>query len=139
MYELNPIVDSRGSVTLQNVVDTLGWEELKNSPYAHEIRRLLQVSGGTAGRKILGLNVWINIAMNKMEPGIKYVISDCRYTNECRAIEDRGGMVWRIERPGIEKMSHASEQLQYDYHTVIHNDGSLDDLTDKVVYAYGNG
>lgn len=69
------------------------------------------------------------------------VISDVRFPNEVEYIKNRGGYVWRIERPGLTypKDQHPSETALDDYQgfdEVIVNDGRLDDFRKKVVEVY---
>jgi hypothetical protein len=66
-----------------------------------------------------------------------WIITDVRFPNEAQAIKDRGGIIIRIERPGGESHcggAHASETAldDYDFDIVINNDGTIDELIDKV-------
>lgn len=67
------------------------------------------------------------------------VFIDCRFINEVKAIQDAGGRVFRVKRPGFEspKFNHPSEteQLQITddkLQGVIMNDGTLEDLKLRV-------
>ena len=89
--------------------NTVGW---KSTP-----RKLLQLMGTECGRQILHPNIWINalFADYKLEgrlvakglidaPDINddimpsWIITDVRFPDEVKAIEDRGGIVIRLER-----------------------------------------
>jgi hypothetical protein len=62
-------------------------------------------------------------------------VSDCRYPNEAAAIRARGGLVLRVERPGVEPINaHRSEVALdgFDFDAVIDNDGSIEDLVAKL-------
>jgi hypothetical protein len=64
-----------------------------------------------------------------------FIISDCRYINEYNSIKERGGLMIKVERPGIETQNHASETgldsiTDWDY--VIQNNGTIDELIEKV-------
>ena len=66
-----------------------------------------------------------------------WIITDCRFPNEFRAIKDNGGVVIRIERDCIKPVNaHPSEialdDFQFDF--VIENNGSLEDLTRSVTF-----
>lgn len=66
------------------------------------------------------------------------VISDVRFPNEVEYIKNRGGHVWRIERPGLSypKDQHPSETALDNYQgfdEVIVNDGSVEDFRKKVL------
>jgi hypothetical protein len=63
------------------------------------------------------------------------VISDVRFFNEVDAINNKGGRVWKIERPGAglqgAAAAHASEKLdipEEHFQHVIVNDGTLSQL-----------
>lgn len=75
---------------------------------------------------------------------LEMVVPDVRYKNEASAIEDRGGLVLRLERPGYqnrltpEQRAHSSEcdlddwQEGPNYH-IIENDGDPARLLQKVL------
>lgn len=70
----------------------------------------------------------------------KWIISDTRFINEVAAIKERGGVVVRVNRPADvdenpAESKHASETALDDYTDwdyVIENDGTLEDLVEKV-------
>jgi hypothetical protein len=61
-------------------------------------------------------------------------ITDVRYENEAARVKQMGGVVWEIVRPGLESDGHSSEvplpRRLID--TVIINDGTIEELDDKV-------
>ena len=64
-----------------------------------------------------------------------WVITDCRFENEAMAVKSQGGIVVRINRPGVHPVNaHGSEvgldNYLFDY--VINNDGTLDELRREV-------
>lgn len=79
-----------------------------------------------------------------------WIITDVRFPNEAQAIKDRGGIVIRVERKpfnragGMEGNKQFSEQIKEDTHPsetalddyefdhVIDNNGSIEDLIEKV-------
>jgi hypothetical protein len=131
IYTLNPFVD--GSRRLREVVEEYGYEIAKrNFP---EIRRLLQVYGTEVGRELYGSSFWIDRLFSKIGYRDRIVISDVRMTNEVDAIKARGGIIVWVDRPGLERMSHASEQM--DHASVcdhrISNDGTLEDFYSRTV------
>ncbi|MGZ4518813.1 MAG: deoxynucleotide monophosphate kinase family protein [Mycobacteriaceae bacterium] len=70
------------------------YEWLKaNTTYREFLQNL-----GTAVRDHLGELTWVNAALDQAEDGGKYVVTDVRYQNEARAIQARGGQVWRVRR-----------------------------------------
>jgi len=139
VYAINPKVDSNGMITyLRDVIDTYGWDGYKETKWADDIRRILQVVGTEGGRKVIGENVWVDATLNNLEDG-KYVFSDVRFPNEADAIRNMGGYVVRIIRPGIEPANnHPSETAldRYYFNDVIHNDKSLEYFQNLVRWLY---
>lgn len=78
----------------------------------------------------------------RLYPEIDVVaITDLRFENEAQRVLDLGGVVWRVNRPGIESDGHASEQRLPD-HLVSHEidnsvEGDFDHLSDEVYAAIG--
>lgn len=84
---------------------------------------------GQTCRDVLGETVWLNRVLppdSVLKESI--CISDVRQENEYWAIKQRGGVVWKITRPGTEKrgMDGLLDHLTFDAHIV--NVGSLMDL-----------
>ena len=109
-------------------------------------RWALQHMGTEAMRKNIDDQIWVKATMRKVKPlldaGQKVVITDVRFPNEAQAIIDAGGELWRIDRPGLEPATHASETAMDGYehwHQTVHNDGALSDLWNKTFTAVNNG
>lgn len=146
LYALNPIVgesDLSGqgytdirTLCVQDVIDEYGWNGYKESKYKDEIRRLLQRLGTEAGRETLWDSIWVDATLKNLDPSKKYVVSDARFLNEFQAIKDRGGEIWRIERPGVGALNdHASETeaLRWPkFDVTIVNSSTLGALVDRV-------
>lgn len=69
----------------------------------------------------------------------QWIISDVRFPNELKAIKDRGGICIRVLRPlprlPIEPDPHISESAldnSDDFDYMVINDGTIDDLVEKV-------
>lgn len=130
LYVLSPKIDN--IVRLSEYVDDYGWDVAKQN---QEVRRLLQVFGTEVGRKMFGLDFWIDIALKDLSGDTQVVISDVRFPNEADAIAKLGGSVWRINRKNHSAVNgHASEHAMdnYMFSHFIYNDGTLDDLSDEV-------
>jgi len=119
------------------------------------VREFLQRLGTDAMRNNLHENVWVNAFWIDYK-GIKYaqgtagydpykpkdilkypnwIITDVRFENEYNSVKRRGGLMIKVERPGIETQSHASETgLDHitDWNYVINNSGSIEDLVREV-------
>jgi len=111
------------------------------------VREFLQKLGTDAIRQGLHDQAWVNALFSdyteeKVGSGPlsyieypKWIISDLRFSNEYSAIKERNGIVIRVERPSIGQTSnHISETAldDYTFDKVIVNDGSIDDLREKV-------
>ena len=77
--------------------------------------------------------------MKRLEEKLKghdrVVIDDVRFLNEVEMIRRLGGRVIRIDRPGPNENTHASENELNDFDGwdgVIVNDGTLEDLAERV-------
>jgi len=85
------------------------------------IREILQIMGTDIMRSFDD-NVWINLTFAKIE---KYavrpysVITDVRFKNEAKAIEEAGGMVIRLRRNETQESAHPSE-LEMDSYPFKH-------------------
>lgn len=132
-------------------------------------RLLLQLLGTECGRQIIHPNIWVNSLFADYIPndkGIydsrikstihhkskypKWIITDLRFPNEKKAIEDRGGIIIRVNRnPHDRNFSRLNPvslmtQIQEDTHEseialddsiflyTINNNGSIEELIVKV-------
>jgi hypothetical protein len=130
LYVLSPKLDN--VVRLSEYVDEYGWDVAKQN---QEVRRLLQVFGTEVGRKMFGLDFWIDIALKNLDGSSKVVVSDVRFPNEAETIKKLGGSIWRINRHNLNAVNgHPSEHAMDSYMVshVIYNDGTLNDLSDEV-------
>jgi hypothetical protein len=133
LYEMDPLVpqvykDSIINYRLQDLVDSYGWDKVKvDYP---EVRRLLQELG-VGARKLFGDTFWINEALFDVAPQDKVVVSDVRFENEAKWIQDFKGQIWRIKRVGnVAVNEHVSEsQLDgYPVDQIFVNNGTIEDL-----------
>lgn len=88
------------------------------------------------GKAVRDMNkdAWVN-SMMKDYHGQRWIISDTRYVNEANAVKKFGGLCIRVVRPGVGPVnSHESETAMdnFPYDDIITNDGTLEDLRDKV-------
>jgi len=114
------------------------------------IRDFLQRLGTDALRQGLHPNTWVNALMieykqlhfaGKDSEGAdlfsypNWIITDCRFPNEATAIKNAGGVIIRVNRPGINAVNtHPSEvaldHWHFDY--IIENDESIAELKHQV-------
>jgi hypothetical protein len=99
------------------------------------VREFLQKLGTSALRDGLHENSWINALMADYKSDSNWIITDTRFPNEAEAIKKAGGIIIRIERPGIDPVNlHTSETSldNWDFDHLVINDGSITDLTKKI-------
>ncbi|MCA3186933.1 MAG: deoxynucleotide monophosphate kinase [Cupriavidus sp.] len=94
-----------------------GAEKETPSPYLAGVspRHALRTLGTEWGRGHISESLWRDAAMARAEmhraEGRKVVFDDMRFPNEAAAIRERGGLLIKIARPGLEPQrgQHASE------------------------------
>ncbi|AKZ59167.1 putative GP52-bacteriophage PHIC31 [Streptomyces ambofaciens ATCC 23877] len=117
------------TVRLGEIVRTLGWELAKETP---EVRRFLQELG--AAVRAIDEDFWLRAAMKTVmeanDGGVPVVITDVRYPNEAASLKRAGFRLVYMERPGVPRMDHASENslTPADADDYIHNAGDVDEL-----------
>lgn len=134
LYILNPYIAD--GIRLREAIDEHGWELVKTG--FPEVRRLLQIFGTEIGRKMIADDVWVQMSTRDLKPEDNIVFSDVRFPNEAQAIKALGGVVWRIERPGVDAVNaHVSETSMdgWEYDAIIDNSGTLEDLLAQVETA----
>lgn len=80
-----------------------GWQPMT-------VRDFLQKLGTDAMRNGLHDNVWVNALMADYYEDSNWVVTDTRFPNEAMAIKESGGIIIRIDRPGVKPINdHPSE------------------------------
>lgn len=149
VYVLNPSIvwdykyglayHAKSITTLQEAIDKHGWDGVKSTGWGKAVRELLQRMGTEVGRNTLGQNIWVESTFSSLNVSRDYVITDCRFQNEAKAITNLGGLVVRVTRPGVGPLNdHISETDLDDWiwNAKIDNDGSLTDLKESVRVLY---
>jgi len=117
-------------------------------------RRLLQILGTEAGRKLIHPNIWVNALFTKYRPipakieNLKegediltkewkvpnWIITDVRFPNEVEAIKRNEGFVIRTNRNSTDNSYHESEIALDDYPFTykLDNNGSILNLVKQV-------
>jgi hypothetical protein len=99
------------------------------------VRDFLQKLGTDAIRDSLHENTWVNATMVDYTAESNWIITDTRFPNEAEAIKKAGGIVVRINRPGVQPINpHPSETSldDWNFDAVINNDGDVSDIVHKV-------
>lgn len=105
-------------------------------------RHLAQTLGTEWGQQCVGRGVWINLLKQRLLVALRrrvthVVVTDARFALEADWLREQGGVIWRIERAGIDAVrEHASESdmVAIKPNRVIRNDGTLDDLRQSIGY-----
>ena len=118
--------------------------ESKSFEHSYGWRTFAQRYGTEAHRDLFGDDFWVDLILPE---NFKYspledliVVTDVRFKNEAKRISDLGGHIIHITRPEIESNDpHISEErLPSEYISYnICNDGSLENLKDKVIEVIG--
>jgi hypothetical protein len=112
------------------------------------VRALLQEYGSDV-RRADDPDYWVkrwaqsvsSIAAGRPVGECHVVSPDCRFPNEARTVREMGGLLWKVERPGVDGSGHVSETALahwFDYDAVLVNDGTLADLhtqVDRLLHA----
>jgi hypothetical protein len=115
------------------------WQDRKDTPIpalGASPRRLMQTLGTEWGRQLINPDIWLVLAKQRLlafGPGM--IISDVRFENEANWVRSLGGLVIHLVRPSAPKIEqHISEAgvLVNDLDLVIHNNGTLEQLFDRV-------
>lgn len=87
-------------------------------------RMMLQRLGTELMRTQLHPNVWINSRMATFNENSNWIMTDCRFDNEAKAIREKGGILIKIRRPFSLRFPDLAEYgLEYDYdHDRLCND-----------------
>jgi len=95
-------------------------------------RHAMQTLGTEWGRQLIHPDFWIIAWKNRIEDIQRVVADDLRFVNEELAVHAKGGIIVRVNRPGLEAPadSHASESevdsIRHNY--LIENDGTPSDM-----------
>lgn len=76
-------------------------------------RAMMQTLGTEWGRRQVHQNIWVNTMRVEAERcAAPIVIDDVRFPDEAKLVQELGGTLWRIYRPGLNTHDHASERAQ---------------------------
>lgn len=124
----------------ESTIDAMIEGELKETPCpelgGRSPRHAMVTLGTEWGRDMMSPTLWIDACRARLSTESRAVVTDVRFQNEAGMIQDAGGVLWRITRPGYgaEDGSHVSETEQEGIHAacVLRNDGTLVDLERQV-------
>jgi hypothetical protein len=98
-------------------------------------RHIMVTLGTEWGRDLIARDLWARLWSARVETlkaSTSIVTDDVRFANEVRALRYHGGVLVRVERPGVVSSGHESENLDVTPDYVIRNDGTLELLAHRV-------
>lgn len=113
--------------------------DLKEAPHPElgvSPRHLMVTLGTEWGRDAVHPDLWVRIWAASLPQRADVVAEDVRFPNEVAGIRERGGVIWKVERPGLVSSGHVSEQLEVTPDLTIENTGTLADLRLRVAVAH---
>lgn len=128
--DLKEVVDPRWGVTPRQILMVMGTELSQFDLPKHLPAMAEKIGYGGRAIWVYRFKLWY-----EKNPGAKVILSDCRFIHEAEMIMGMKGRVWKIQRPGWENSSdHPSEReiALAPYERLIINDGSLEDLYEKL-------
>jgi hypothetical protein len=111
---LNPIVGFTAGmpsapVTFKGLMESIGYVAAKE--HNAEFREFLQRLGTDVGRKMIGVDFWVDMARiaisDHLANGQSVAFTGLRYPNEVGMIEALGGQTWWVERPSRPGTNHS--------------------------------
>lgn len=128
-------MDVRLKYSNENFVRSWGGTRPKPRTGPMTIREVLQVMGTDIFREMFEQDVWANSPFRRDWSQYDVVfITDCRFPNEKRVIEERDGIVIRLVRNTGFNDTHPSETAldDFTFEYQFENNGSLDELRDFI-------
>lgn len=134
LLELPVRVDGVGTLSYGDAIASFGEETVKKKSNIRPVTVML----GQVMRNTLGIDVWVDPLIREIRnnPEQNFVVTDVRQKNESEALGYHcHADIWRIRRPGFGPADSVEEMTvaQVVHDLVIENDGSLDDLKNKVI------
>ncbi len=111
------MVDGRYNVTPRDIMQFVGTDMMRDS-----LAEKYNIRG-----------IWVQRLREEYQPHIPTIITDVRFEDEAKVVRELGGILVRIERPGlISTDQHQSEQGEFDVDLTIVNNRSLEELQQEV-------
>ena len=129
-----------------NTIEDRIWRETEDSIQRDFLGRpfkprdALTLIGTDFGRNLIHQNIWIKTVFDRYNQNLdkNLVITDLRFPNEFDSIKKHNGVTIRIIRPNNLSSNHISEtaldekELEGEFDYYIINDGTIDDLKNKI-------
>jgi hypothetical protein len=98
-----------------------GWQPMT-------VRDFLQKLGTDAMRNGLHTNVWVNALMADYDKDSNWIITDTRFPNEAMAIKEKGGIIIRVDRPGVKPINNHPSETGLDHWNFDYKIQNIDDI-----------
>jgi len=98
-------------------------------------RTFLQRYGTESHRDIFGYDFWLDytLPVRGFYQGRAICVTDVRFVNEAERVRMLGGHIWVIDREQVVTLdTHESEIIDFNYDMLISNNGTIDELYEKV-------
>ena len=123
-----------------DVIERMVEGDLKETPTDHlngrSPRHAMITLGTEWGRDLIHPDLWVDTETAHLlgfhSPRDRVLFDDVRFPNEVAAIRRLGGLIWRVERPGLTALAHESERLDVIPDAVISNDKGVAELREQV-------
>lgn len=136
---LDPFFPQAGE-TYSQILLRMGSYEAAKRQYPFIRQYLIKLGHGA--RTYITSTIWLDALLpsSGFTSTTNLVVSDVRYANEAERIQLLGGVILRINRPGITAVDPTEEEslAKVSYDMTIENDGTLDDLKFKVRHIMGD-
>lgn len=144
-HTVRSLLQRVGTDAMRDVIHPNVWVNALMADYKYMIYDLAYLPKGETMEHVLELYrttgmipVNNNGAVELVKPSSdqisKWIITDCRFSNEAEAIKSRGGLLIRVNRGTPDKNAHISEtaldNFPFDY--TITNNGTIEELSEKV-------
>lgn len=102
-------------------------------------RHLLRTLGTEWGRQCIHPSLWLQSFKSRLGGLHQVVVDDVRFANEAQLIQQLGGELWLVRRPGCERPAEHASDGDLDgwdgFARTLINDGSLEQLQQQVLAA----
>jgi dephospho-CoA kinase len=130
---------------LTNQEEVTRYDKIKYTKVSEEytIGQLYQIVG-TGMKELINNNIWIKSLFTDPSLPTKIIVSDVRFPEEARAIEDKGGIILRIigdplqiRRNNLDKrnLEHISETAldDYPFKYTVNNSSTIEDFQRNIL------
>lgn len=101
-------------------------------------RHAMQTLGTEWGRTLIGQRLWTDALSNAIADKKNVVVTDVRFFNEARTINELGGRIVRITRPSNSTNVYSLHLSELEMQSIrvdasLYNGGSVEDLQDQML------